>query len=126
MFGHTFRIHALLRNLVVPSGPGLHAGGVARGAVSRQQFRSHRGANPTGFAAGCHRTHHRNTTVRERGWRIVVDNRPGALQANAMAEVLKQPADGLAIFPMSLGATPNPQPLLPNGAFGWSATSLRS
>src|SRR5260370_23463126 len=42
------------------------------------------------------------------GWRVVVDNRPGALQTNAMAEVLKQPADGLAIFPMSLGAIPTP------------------
>src|SRR4051812_4877015 len=40
------------------------------------------------------------------GWRVVVDNRPGALQTLAMAEVLKQPADGLSIFPMSLGAIP--------------------
>jgi len=32
------------------------------------------------------------------GWRVVVENRPGALQSLAIAEVLKQPADGLSIF----------------------------
>jgi tripartite-type tricarboxylate transporter receptor subunit TctC len=42
------------------------------------------------------------------GWRVVVDNRPGALQAVAMTDVLKQPADGLTVFPMSLGAIPTP------------------
>jgi tripartite-type tricarboxylate transporter receptor subunit TctC len=46
------------------------------------------------------------------GWRVVVENRPGALQMNAMAEVLKQAAEGLSIFPMSLGAIPTPA-LLP-------------
>ena len=40
------------------------------------------------------------------GWRVVVDNRPGALQVIAMTDVLKRPADGLSIFPMSLGAIP--------------------
>jgi tripartite-type tricarboxylate transporter receptor subunit TctC len=42
------------------------------------------------------------------GWRVVVDNRPGALQVIALMEVLKQPADGLSIFPMTLGAIPTP------------------
>jgi len=42
------------------------------------------------------------------GWRVVVENRPGALQSLAMADVLKQPADGLSIFPMSLGAIATP------------------
>jgi tripartite-type tricarboxylate transporter receptor subunit TctC len=42
------------------------------------------------------------------GWRVVVDNRPGALQVIAMTDVLKRPADGLSIFPMSLGAIPTP------------------
>jgi tripartite-type tricarboxylate transporter receptor subunit TctC len=42
------------------------------------------------------------------GWRVVVDNRPGALQVTAMTDVLKRPADGLSIFPMSLGAIPTP------------------
>jgi tripartite-type tricarboxylate transporter receptor subunit TctC len=42
------------------------------------------------------------------GWRVVVDNRPGALQLSAMTDVLKHPADGLSIFPMSLGAIPTP------------------
>ena len=47
------------------------------------------------------------------GWKVIVENRPGALQTIAMADVLKQPADGLAIFPMSLGAIATPA-LLPN------------
>jgi len=42
------------------------------------------------------------------GWRMIVENRPGALQSLAMADVLKQPADGLSIFPMSLGAIATP------------------
>lgn len=46
------------------------------------------------------------------GWRVVVENRPGALQSLAIAEVLKRPADGLTIFPMSLGAIATPA-LLP-------------
>jgi tripartite-type tricarboxylate transporter receptor subunit TctC len=42
------------------------------------------------------------------GWRLVVENRPGALQTLAMTEVLKQPPDGLSIFPMTLGAMATP------------------
>jgi tripartite-type tricarboxylate transporter receptor subunit TctC len=36
------------------------------------------------------------------GWRLVVENRPGALQTVGMADVLKQPADGYAIYPMTV------------------------
>jgi tripartite-type tricarboxylate transporter receptor subunit TctC len=36
------------------------------------------------------------------GWRLVAENRPGALQTIGLAEVLKQPADGYTIFPMSV------------------------
>lgn len=42
------------------------------------------------------------------GWRVIVENRPGALQTLAMTEVLKQPSDGLTVFPMSLGAMATP------------------
>jgi tripartite-type tricarboxylate transporter receptor subunit TctC len=35
------------------------------------------------------------------GWRIVVENRPGAIQSLGVAEVLKQPADGQTILAMS-------------------------
>jgi tripartite-type tricarboxylate transporter receptor subunit TctC len=46
------------------------------------------------------------------GWRVIVENRPGALQMLAIGEVLKQPADALSIFPMTLGAVSTPT-LLP-------------
>src|SRR5262245_46986779 len=36
------------------------------------------------------------------GWRMSVENKPGALQTIGMAEVLKQPTDGLSIYPMSV------------------------
>ena len=47
------------------------------------------------------------------GWRMVVENRPGALQTIGMAEVLKQPADGHTIYPMSVPTTAVPA-LMPN------------
>jgi len=47
------------------------------------------------------------------GWRLVVENRPGALQTIGMAEVLKQPADGYTIYPMSVPTTAVPA-LMPN------------
>jgi tripartite-type tricarboxylate transporter receptor subunit TctC len=46
-------------------------------------------------------------------WRIIVENRPGALQSIAMAEVLKQPADGYTILAMSVPVMVAPA-LLPN------------
>lgn len=47
------------------------------------------------------------------GWRMSVENKPGALQTIGMAEVLKQPADGLSIYPMSVPTMAVPA-LLPN------------
>ncbi len=47
------------------------------------------------------------------GWRLVVENRPGALQTIGMAEVLKQPTDGYTIYPMSVPTTAVPA-LMPN------------
>src|SRR5262245_55301592 len=47
------------------------------------------------------------------GWQVVVENRPGALTTLAMADVLKQPADGHSIFPLLAGAMAAPA-LLPN------------
>src|SRR5262245_31790180 len=34
----------------------------------------------------------------QQSWRITVENRPGALSTLAIADVLKQPADGRTIF----------------------------
>jgi tripartite-type tricarboxylate transporter receptor subunit TctC len=36
------------------------------------------------------------------GWRMVVENRPGALQTVGMLDVLKQPADGYTLYAMSV------------------------
>src|SRR5262245_38873297 len=36
------------------------------------------------------------------GWRMSIENRPGALQTIGMADVLKQPAEGYSIYPMSV------------------------
>jgi tripartite-type tricarboxylate transporter receptor subunit TctC len=36
------------------------------------------------------------------GWRMVVENRPGAMQTIGMSDVLSQPADGHSIYPMSV------------------------
>jgi tripartite-type tricarboxylate transporter receptor subunit TctC len=47
------------------------------------------------------------------GWRIIVENRPGGLQSIAMADVLKQPADGYSILAMSVPVMVAPA-LLPN------------
>jgi tripartite-type tricarboxylate transporter receptor subunit TctC len=46
------------------------------------------------------------------GWRVVVDNRPGALQTIGVADVLKQPADGHSILAMTV-PTLAAQTLLP-------------
>ena len=47
------------------------------------------------------------------GWRMVVENKPGALQSIGMAEVLKQPADGYTIYSMSVPTAAVPA-LMPN------------
>jgi len=50
------------------------------------------------------------------GWRIVVENKPGAIGTIAAAEVLKQPADGHTIFGFALPTSAAPA-LLPNISF---------
>ena len=47
---------------------------------------------------------------------MVIDNRPGALSTIAMADVLKQPADGLSIFPMTVGSIATPALLTQNAS----------
>jgi tripartite-type tricarboxylate transporter receptor subunit TctC len=47
------------------------------------------------------------------GWRVVVDNRPGALQTIGIADVMKQPADGYSILAMGMPVMAAPA-LLPN------------
>src|SRR5689334_17213859 len=49
------------------------------------------------------------------GWRTLVENRPGALQTIGMSEVLKQPADGYSIYPMSVPTMVVPALLPPLG-----------
>jgi|ERR1043165_4467357 tripartite-type tricarboxylate transporter receptor subunit TctC len=46
------------------------------------------------------------------GWRLVVENRPGALQTIAMNDVIRRPADGYTLLTMSLPMTVTPS-LLP-------------
>jgi len=47
------------------------------------------------------------------GWRVVIENRPGASYTISAAEVLKQPADGHTIWALALPASVAPA-LLPN------------
>jgi tripartite-type tricarboxylate transporter receptor subunit TctC len=54
-----------------------------------------------------------NDLAESEGWRIVVENKPGAMQTIAGAEVLKQPADGYTIISTSLPGMLAPV-LLPN------------
>src|SRR5689334_16223309 len=46
------------------------------------------------------------------GWRLVIENRPGALQTIAMHDVSGRPADGYSLLTMSLPMTVTPS-LLP-------------
>jgi tripartite-type tricarboxylate transporter receptor subunit TctC len=50
------------------------------------------------------------------GWRIVVENKPGAMQTIGAAEVLKQPADGYTVLSIAMALTAAP-PLMPNLGF---------
>jgi tripartite-type tricarboxylate transporter receptor subunit TctC len=50
------------------------------------------------------------------GWRIIVENKAGAIQTIGLAEVLKQPADGHTIASIALPASAAPA-LLPNVSF---------
>ena len=49
-----------------------------------------------------------NELAQSEGWRVIVENRPGAMQTIAAAEVLKQPADGHSIFLAALPTTVAP------------------
>ena len=57
-----------------------------------------------------------NELGQSEGWRIVVENKPGALGTLAAGEVLKQPADGHTILGIALPTTATPA-LLPNISF---------
>ena len=57
-----------------------------------------------------------NELGQSEGWRIVVENKPGASGTLAAGEVLKQPADGYSILAFTLGISASPA-LLPNLAF---------
>lgn len=57
-----------------------------------------------------------NELAQSEGWRIVVENKPGAASTLAAAEVLKQPADGYSMFAFTLGTSAS-SALLSNMAF---------
>jgi len=57
-----------------------------------------------------------NELGQSEGWRIVVENKPGAAGTIAAGDVLKQPADGYSILAFTLGASAAPA-LLSNMAF---------
>jgi tripartite-type tricarboxylate transporter receptor subunit TctC len=50
------------------------------------------------------------------GWRVIVENKPGAIQTIGLGEVLKQPADGYTIASVALPSSAAPA-LLPNVSF---------
>lgn len=50
------------------------------------------------------------------GWRVLVENKPGAISTIGLAEVLKQPADGYTLACIALPASAAPA-LLPNVGF---------
>lgn len=43
-----------------------------------------------------------NELSASQGWRLVIENRPGAIQTIGLADVLKQPADGHAVLAMTV------------------------
>ncbi len=54
------------------------------------------------------------------GWKVVVENKPGALTSIGAMEVLKQPADGLTIFSITAPSAATPA-LLPSATFKYDA-----
>ncbi len=50
------------------------------------------------------------------GWRVIMENKPGAIQTIGAAEVLKQPADGYTLLAIALPSSAAPA-LLPNVSF---------
>jgi tripartite-type tricarboxylate transporter receptor subunit TctC len=57
-----------------------------------------------------------NEIAQSEGWRVIVENRPGAIQSIGLTDVLKQPADGYTIACIAMSATAAPA-LLPNVGF---------
>ena len=54
-----------------------------------------------------------NELAESEGWRVLVENKPGAIQTLGAAEVLKHPADGYSILCIALSSSAAPA-LLPN------------
>jgi tripartite-type tricarboxylate transporter receptor subunit TctC len=61
-----------------------------------------------------------NQLAETEGWRVIVENKPGAMQTLGAAEVRKQPADGHSIVAVSLLSSVAPA-LLPNLGFRLAA-----
>jgi tripartite-type tricarboxylate transporter receptor subunit TctC len=57
-----------------------------------------------------------NELSESEGWRVVVENKAGAIQTIGLAEVLKQPADGYSMACIAMSSTAAPA-LLPNVNF---------
>jgi tripartite-type tricarboxylate transporter receptor subunit TctC len=57
-----------------------------------------------------------NALSESEGWRVIVEDKPGAIAAIGLAEVLRQPADGYTVAAISLPAAAAPA-LLPNIGF---------
>jgi tripartite-type tricarboxylate transporter receptor subunit TctC len=57
-----------------------------------------------------------NELSESEGWRVIVENKAGAIQTIGLAEVLKQPADGYTLASIALPASAAPA-LLPNLSF---------
>jgi tripartite-type tricarboxylate transporter receptor subunit TctC len=57
-----------------------------------------------------------NDVAQTEGWRIIVEDKPGAMQTLAVGEVLKQPSDGQSLMSVSLPAMLAPS-LLQNVSF---------
>jgi tripartite-type tricarboxylate transporter receptor subunit TctC len=57
-----------------------------------------------------------NELSESEGWRVIVENKVGAIQTIGLADVLKQPADGLTLASIALPASAAPA-LIPNLSF---------
>jgi tripartite-type tricarboxylate transporter receptor subunit TctC len=57
-----------------------------------------------------------NALSEDQGWRVIVENKPGAIQTIGLADVLKQPADGYTLASIALPASAAPA-LIPNLSF---------
>ena len=59
------------------------------------------------------------------GWRVIVENKPGAVQTIGLAEVLKQPADGYSLYALSAAGVAPRRPSCRTCHSGWMPTSRR-